>query len=104
MMLHRHAWRVALIQQDLLIIASTCYCYMYNCTHALTGSDFDETGFECAIEYYYAAKVEGVTKGLLDIDRLQSALQAAQFFSLNKLAAEAKDWAAVCGVTIDTTE
>jgi hypothetical protein len=69
----------------------------------MTGSDFDETGFECAIEHYYAATVQSVTKGMLDIDKLQSTLQAAQFFSLNKLAAEAKHWAAVCGVTVDTS-
>ena len=77
---------------------------VYNCTQLLTGSDFDETGFECAIEYYYAAKVQGVTIGLLDIAKLQSALVAARFFSLEKLTKDAKQWAAACGVTIDTTD
>jgi hypothetical protein len=82
----------------------TCRYFAYNLPHAMTGSDFDQFGFECAIEYYYAAKVEGVTKCLLDIDRLHSALQAAQFFSLDELIVEARYWAAVCGVTIDTTD
>jgi hypothetical protein len=43
-------------------------------------SDFDEVGFECIIQYLYAARVEGVTKGIVDVQKLQSALQAAHFF------------------------
>jgi hypothetical protein len=70
----------------------------------IAGSDFDETGFDCIIEYYYCAKVEGVTKSVIDASKLQSTLVAARFFSLDKLTTEAKQWAAACGVTVDTTD
>jgi hypothetical protein len=82
------------------------YCdrlLLYTCCR-YTGSDFNETGFDCIIEYYYGAKVEGVTKSVIDESKLKSTLVAARFFSLEKLVTEAKQWAAACGVTVDTTD
>jgi hypothetical protein len=78
--------------------------YIYYCLLVvIAGSDFDETGFDCIIEYYYGAQVEGVTKGLIVEHKLMSTLVAARFFSLEKLTTEAKQWAAACGITVDTT-
>eukprot|EP00953_Heterococcus_sp_UTEX-ZZ885_P007394 4482-Heterococcus_DN1.PRE.2 len=62
-------------------------------------SDFDQIGFECVIQYLYAARVEGVTKGVVDVQKLQSALQAAQFFSLKHFACAAQNWARAAGLT-----
>jgi hypothetical protein len=71
---------------------------MLACIHA-TESDFDEIGFECVIQYLYKARVEGVTKGVVDVQKLQAALQAAQFFSLKKFACNATNWARAAGLT-----
>jgi BTB/POZ domain len=62
--------------------------------------DFSELGFECMLQYYYTASVQGATYGMVDTDRLQATLQAAQFFGLDKLAAAAKDFAKASGVII----
>jgi hypothetical protein len=80
--------------------ATVHYCILL----VIAGSDFDEKGFDCIIEYYYGAKLEGVTKSVIDASKLQSTLVAARFFSLDKLTTEAKQWAAACGVTVDTTD
>jgi hypothetical protein len=80
--------------------ATIYYCILV----IIAGSDFDETGFDCIIEYYYDAKIKGVTKGIIDENKLQSTLVAARFFNVEKLATEAKQWAAACGVTVDTIE
>jgi hypothetical protein len=71
---------------------------MLACVHTAE-SDFDEIGFECVIQYLYAARVEGVTKGVIDVQKLQSALQAAQFFSLKHFAFDAQNWARAAGLT-----
>jgi ankyrin repeat protein len=62
--------------------------------------DFSELGFECVLQYYYTASVQGATSGAVDIDKLQATLQAAQFFGLDNLAAAAKDFAKASGVII----
>jgi hypothetical protein len=66
---------------------------MLACVHTAE-SDFDEIGFECVIQYLCTARVEGVTKGVVVVQRLQSALQAAQIFSLKKFASAATAYAA----------
>jgi hypothetical protein len=55
------------------------------------------------MEFLYTGAVQGVTVGRLDIDKLQAALLAAEFFHLDALAQDAQEWAALCGVGIDTT-
>jgi hypothetical protein len=67
------------------------------CTY--TGNDFDEAGFTAVIEYYYAASIEGVTRGLLCIDKVQSTLQAAHFFGLDKLSKQVQAWVKHCGMS-----
>jgi hypothetical protein len=62
--------------------------------------DFSELGFECVLQYYYTASVQGATCGAVDIDKLQATLQAAQFFGLDKLAAAAKEFVKASGVVI----
>jgi hypothetical protein len=42
--------------------------------------DFSELGFECVLQYYYTASVQGATSGAVDIDKLQATLQAAVFW------------------------
>eukprot|EP00953_Heterococcus_sp_UTEX-ZZ885_P012339 7073-Heterococcus_DN1.PRE.1 len=66
------------------------------------GVAFSEQGFDSMMEYLYTGAVQGVTVGQLDIDRLQAALQAAEFFHLDALAQDAQHWATLCGVVIDT--
>jgi hypothetical protein len=55
------------------------------------------------MEYLYTGAVQGVTVGRLDIDKLQSALLAAEFLHVDELAQDAQDWAVLCGVEIDTS-
>eukprot|EP00953_Heterococcus_sp_UTEX-ZZ885_P027841 14890-Heterococcus_DN1.PRE.3 len=62
--------------------------------------DFSELGFECVLQYYYTASVQGATSGAVDIDKLQATLQAAQFFGLDQLAASAKEFAKGSGIII----
>jgi Ankyrin repeats (3 copies) len=62
--------------------------------------DFSELGFECVLQYYYTAIIQGATYGMVDTDRLQATLQAAQFFGLDKLAAAAKEFAKASGVIV----
>jgi hypothetical protein len=64
--------------------------------------DLSELGFDCMLQYYYTACVQGATAGAVDIDKLQVTLQAAQFFGLDKLAAAAKEFAKAGGVTVST--
>jgi hypothetical protein len=77
----------------------TVACYL--CTFQ-PGVAFSEQGFDSMMEFLYTGAVQGVTVGQLDIDKLQAALQAAEFFHLNALAQDAQHWAALCGVVIDT--
>eukprot|EP00953_Heterococcus_sp_UTEX-ZZ885_P005783 3582-Heterococcus_DN1.PRE.2 len=67
------------------------------------GAAFNERGFDNVMEYLYTGAVHGVTVGRLDIDKLQSALLAAEFFHVDALAQDARDWAALCGVEIDAS-
>jgi hypothetical protein len=69
--------------------------------HCQTCVAFSEEGFG-SMKYLYTGAVQGVTVGQLDIDKLQSALQAAEFFHLDALAQDAQHWATLCGVVIDT--
>jgi Ankyrin repeat len=62
--------------------------------------DFSESRFECVLQYYYTASVQGATSGAVDIDKLQATLQAAQFFGLDQLAAAAKEFAKASGITV----
>jgi ankyrin repeat protein len=62
--------------------------------------DFSISGFECVLQYYYTASVQGATSGAADIDKLQATLQAAQFFGLDRLAAAAKEFAQASGVIV----
>eukprot|EP00953_Heterococcus_sp_UTEX-ZZ885_P028355 15130-Heterococcus_DN1.PRE.1 len=55
------------------------------------------------MEYLYIGAVQGVTAGRLDVDKLQAALLAAEFFHVDALAQDAQYWAALSGVEIDTT-
>jgi hypothetical protein len=55
------------------------------------------------MEYLYTGAVQGVTVGRLDIDKLQAALLAAEFFHVDALTQDAQDWAVLCGVEIDTS-
>jgi hypothetical protein len=68
----------------------------------LTGNDFTEEGFGCVIEYLYTTAVVGVTYSCLDSDKLQAALQAAQYFALDGLTSAAVKWAALHGVAVET--
>jgi hypothetical protein len=65
-----------------------------------TGSDFTEQGFASIIEYLYTGAVVGVTCDVLDCDKLQATLQAAQYFNLTMLDTAARRWAQTSGVTI----
>jgi hypothetical protein len=56
------------------------------------------------IEFLYTGAVQGVTVGRLDVDKLQAALLAAEFFQVDALAQDAQHWAALCGIEIDTTK
>jgi hypothetical protein len=67
-----------------------------------TGTDFTEQGFDCTIEFLYAAGVKGVTYGALDTDRARATLQAAQHFGLDTLSYRIKKWAEQCGMDIAT--
>jgi BTB/POZ domain len=49
------------------------------------GVDFTEQGFDSVMEYLYTARVDGATTGLVDLDAVHSALQAAQYFNLGSL-------------------
>jgi hypothetical protein len=71
------------------------------CAYLPAGSDFTEQGFDCVIEYVYTAAVAGVTYGHLDSDKLQAALQAAQYFALDALTDDAVKWAKLHGVAIE---
>jgi hypothetical protein len=52
------------------------------------------------MEYVYTSSVRGVTCGVLDSDKLQATLQAAQYFNIDILDSAARKWAEQCGVTI----
>jgi hypothetical protein len=54
------------------------------------------------MEFLYRGAVQGATVGRVDIDKLQAALLAAEFFHVDTLAQDAHDWAAICGVEIHT--
>jgi hypothetical protein len=69
------------------------------CLYTYTGNDFDEAGFAAVIEYYYAASIEGVTRGLLSVDKVQATLQAAHYFGLDKLSKQVQDWVKHCGLS-----
>jgi hypothetical protein len=56
------------------------------------------------MEYVYTSAVRGVTYGILDSDKLQATLQAAQYFNIDKLDNAARIWAHQCGVTIAEEE
>jgi hypothetical protein len=58
-----------------------------------SGNDFTEEGFASVIEYLYTGAVVGVTCGILDCDKLQATLQAAQYFNLTMLDKAARSWA-----------
>jgi hypothetical protein len=64
------------------------------------GVDYSELGFECVLQYYYTAIVQGATYGTVDTEKLRATLQAAQFFSLDTLAAAAKQFAQDSGVPV----
>ena len=66
-----------------------------------TGSDFTEQGFASIIECLYTGVVVGVTCGVLDCDKLQATLQAAQYFNLTILDTAARSWAQASGVTVE---
>jgi hypothetical protein len=80
----------------------TCQHYRMSSYYCYAGVAFSEQGFDSLMEYLYTGAVQGVTVGQLDIDRLQAALQAAEFFHLDALAQDAQHWATLCGVVIDT--
>eukprot|EP00953_Heterococcus_sp_UTEX-ZZ885_P000366 730-Heterococcus_DN1.PRE.2 len=64
--------------------------------------DFTQEGFASIIEYLYTGAVVGVTYGILDCDKLQTTLQAAQYFNLPILDTAARSWAQTSGVTVAT--
>eukprot|EP00953_Heterococcus_sp_UTEX-ZZ885_P000367 730-Heterococcus_DN1.PRE.3 len=64
------------------------------------GSDFTEEGFASIIEYLYTGSVVGVTCDILDCDKVQATLQAAQYFNLPTLDKAARSWAQTSGVTV----
>jgi hypothetical protein len=68
---------------------------------SVTGNDFTEEGFGSITEYLYTGAVEGVTCGILDCDKLQATLQAAQYFNLDTLDTTAHKWAERNGATIE---
>jgi hypothetical protein len=79
------------------LVCSTCSLFR-------VGIAFNEQGFDSMMEYLYTGAVQGVTLGQLNVDKLQSALLAAEFFHVDALAQDAQYWAALCGVEIDTTK
>jgi D-alanine-D-alanine ligase-like ATP-grasp enzyme len=67
----------------------------------LTGSDFTAEGFASIIDYLYTGEIVDVTCGILDSDKLQATLQAAQYFNLPTLDTAARSWAQTSGVTVE---
>jgi hypothetical protein len=76
----------------------------FTCSLRRAGIAFNEQGFDCVMEYLFTGAVQGVTAGRLDVDKLQAALLAAEFFHVDALAQDAQYWAALSGVEIDTTK
>jgi BTB/POZ domain len=74
---------------------------LYIDVSSLTDSDFTEEGFASIIEYLYTGTVVGVTYGILDCDKLQDTLQAAQYFNLPTLDTAARGWAQTSGVAVE---
>jgi BTB/POZ domain len=68
----------------------------------IADNDFTEEGFASLIEYLYTGEVVGVTYGILDCDKVQATLQAAQYFNLMTLDTAAFSWAQTSGVTVAT--
>jgi hypothetical protein len=67
------------------------------------GNDFTEEGFASIIEYLYTGDVVGVTCGILNCDKLQAALQAAQYFDMMTLDTAARSWAQTTGATVEAS-
>ena len=63
------------------------------------GDDFTEAGFACVIEYLYTSAVQGATEGSFNLDKVQAAVQAANFFGMPKMAADCEAWATACGIS-----
>jgi BTB/POZ domain len=57
---------------------------LYTCYHT-ADVDFTEQGFDSVMEYLYTARVNSATTGLVDLAKVHSILQAAQYFSLDSL-------------------
>jgi hypothetical protein len=55
------------------------------------GLAFNEQRFDSVMEYLYTGAVQGVTVGHLNIDKLPTALVAAEFFHVDTLAQVARD-------------
>jgi BTB/POZ domain len=65
---------------------SAIFGFMNFCLYTMhTGVDFTEQGFDSVMEYLYTARVDSATTGLVDLGKVQSVLQAAQYFSLDSL-------------------
>eukprot|EP00953_Heterococcus_sp_UTEX-ZZ885_P000368 730-Heterococcus_DN1.PRE.4 len=73
----------------------TLDCHQRHC------SDFTKGGFASVIEYLYTGAVAGVTCGILDCDKLQDTLQAAQYFNLPTLDTAARGWTQTSGVAVE---
>jgi hypothetical protein len=68
----------------------------------ITGNDFTEDGFASILEYLYTRAVAGVTCGIIDCDKVQATLQAAQYFNLGTLSIATRSWAQTNGITIES--
>jgi hypothetical protein len=75
-----------------------------SCDVNFADSDFTEEGFTIIIEYLYTGAVVGVTCGILDCDKLQATLQAAQYFNLTVLHTAARRWAQTSSATVEESD
>jgi BTB/POZ domain len=68
--------------------------------HFITGNNFTEAGFEQIVQFMYTGFVPAVTEGLLDVDKVAVALQAADFFGIAALRHAAEQFVKLCGGSV----
>ena len=52
------------------------------------------------VEYLYTSAVQGATAGSFSVAKVQSAVQAANFFGMPKMAFDCQAWAAARGAEL----
>jgi hypothetical protein len=66
----------------------------------VTGNDFTDEGVEYLVQFKYTGFVSAVTEGLLDVDTVAVALQAADFFGIAALRHAAEQFVQLCGGSV----